>query len=68
MQTRESDYIQNTDISFIRDCVIELKKNSICYAYKRWQVDEIQKLYKRRYNVETSYRINDWYYVIRICN
>ena len=67
-QSRESDYVQNPDYGFIRDCVMDLKQTGHCYCYKKWQVEEIQKMFKIRYKSDTSYRFTNWYYTIRICN
>lgn len=62
--SKESDYVQNPDYGFIRDSVISLKQEGRCYAYEKWQVEEIQKLFKIRYNRETKYKFYDWYYLI----
>ena len=64
LMNRESDYIQNPDYGFIRDSVISLKQEGRCYAYEKWQVEEIQKLFKMRYNKEIKYKCNGWYYTI----
>lgn len=64
LQSRESDFIQNPDTGFIRDCIKELDKEGRCFAYKMWQVEEIQKFYGKK----TKYELRDWYYVVKICN
>lgn len=63
-QSRESDFIQNPDTGFIRDCIKELDREGRCFAYWKWQVDEIQKCC----NKKITYKLNDWYYIIKICN
>ena len=66
-QSRESDFIQNPDISFIRDGTIDLKQTGKCYDYSMEQVKEIQKLCEARYSKKTTYKKNGWYYIIQIC-
>ena len=66
-QNRETGILINPDEGFIKESVIDLKKIGICYAYNKEQVEKIQKLYRQRYHKETTYKFDDWYYIIRIC-
>jgi len=68
IQPRESDNLQRPDYSFIRDSVIGLEKEKRCYAYWKWQADEIQRLYKIKHKEEICCKFNKWYYEIWICN
>lgn len=65
---RESDMILKPDLGFVKEGVKGLKKTGICYAYNKKQAEEIQKLYKQKYNQETICKTSDWYYIIKVCN
>lgn len=68
LMNRESDFIQNPDISFIRDSVISLKQEGKCFVYSEKQAKEVQQLFKNRYNKEATYKRTNWYYTMRICD
>lgn len=63
----ENNNVLSPDMSFIRDSVMDLKKTGKCYAYKKYQVEEIQKRCLEKYNKKTTYKENGWYYIITVC-